>query len=107
MYRLLSKHGTISAKKFTLADAREELKSDAIKAIVTSVKHKIVEYKLPQLTQTELLNEEANDLNKLQCLLTTRLESGDLETKRFTDELVLAEYLYKTYYNDLKDRGVL
>lgn len=46
-------------------------------------------------------------MNTLECKLTTKLENGKLESKTFTDELVLAEYLVKTYYQELKNRGVL
>jgi hypothetical protein len=42
-YRLMSSDGSISHKLFSLKDARFELKSSAIIAIVTPRSHKIVE----------------------------------------------------------------
>lgn len=55
----------------------------------------------------ELLEDIADSLPKLGCMITTKTEDYELESKIFTDELVLAEYLVKTYYQELKNRGVL
>lgn len=46
-------------------------------------------------------------LPRLGCTIITKLDNGKIQQKTFDDELLLAEHLVKTYYSDLKNRGVL